>query len=194
LNYTGPFSPGASDVESVRFNFDSLPDHGRAGTFKVPDAHLLFSGDFLRSGSDLIISDHLHRVTVPNYFHGDKRPLLVSPEGASLDAKVIDALTGYAHYAQAAGANAAGKVVGHVAKMTGSASAVRNGVTIELNNGDAVYQTDVVQTGSNSTLGLVLVDGTTFNLTANARLMLNDLTYDPTSTSNTCAYRKPHPS
>ncbi len=136
----------------------------------------------------LIISDHLHRVIVPDYFHGDKRPLLVSPEGASLDAKVIDALTGYAHYAQAGGANAAGKVVGHVAKMTGSASIVRNGVTIVLNNGDAVYQTDLVQTGSNSTLGLVLVDGTTFNLTANARLMLNDLTYDPTSTSNTSLF------
>ncbi len=154
MNYTGRFSPGASDVESVRFDFGSLPDHGHSGTFKVPDAHLLFSGDYLRSGSDLIISDHLHRVVVPDYFNGDKRPLLVSPDGAPLDANVIDA--------QAAGASAAGKVVGHVVKMTGSASIVRNGVTIVLNNGDAVYQTDVVQTGSNSTLGLVLVDGTTF--------------------------------
>ena len=188
MNYTGRFSPGESDVESVRFDFDSLPDHGHAGTFKVPDAHLLFSGDYHRSGSDLIISDQLHRVVVPDYFHGDKRPLLVSPDGAPLDANVIDALTGYTHYAQASGASAAGKVVGHVAKMTGSASIVRNGVTIVLNNGDAVYQTDVVQTGSNSTLGLVLVDGTTFNLTANARLMLNDLTYDPTSTSNTALF------
>ena len=188
MNYTARFSPGASDAESVRFDFESLPDHGHAATFKVPDAHLLFSGDYQRSGSDLIISDHLHRVIVPDYFHGDKRPLLVSPEGAPLDASVIDALTGYAHYAQAGGANAAGKVVGHVAKMTGSASIVRNGVTIALNNGDAVYQTDLVQTGSNSTLGLVLVDGTTFNLTANARLMLNDLTYDPTSTSNTSLF------
>ena len=188
MNYTGRFSPGASDVESGRFDFDSLPDHDHAATFKVPDAHLLFSGDYQRSGSDLVISDHLHRVIVPDYFHGDKRPLLVSPEGAPLDAKVIDALTGYTQYAQAAGTNAAGKVVGHVAKMTGSASIVRNGVTIALNNGDAVYQTDLVQTGSNSTLGLVLVDGTTFNLTANARLMLNDLTYDPTSTSNTSLF------
>ena len=188
MNYTARFSPGASDAESVHFKFDSLPDHGHAATFKVPDAHLLFSGDYLRSGSDLVISDHLHRVIVPDYFHGDKRPLLVSPEGAPLDARVVDALTGYTHYAQAGGAAAAGKVVGHVAKMTGSASIVRNGVTIALNNGDAVYQTDLVQTGSNSTLGLVLVDGTTFNLTANARLMLNDLTYDPTSTSNTSLY------
>ena len=188
LNHSGRFSLDASAAESIRFDFDSLPDHDHGATFKVPDAHLLFSGDYLRSGSDLIISDHLHRVIVPDYFHGDKRPLLVSPEGAPLDAKIIDALTGYAHYAQAGGANAAGKVVGHVAKMTGSASIVRNGVTIALNNGDAVYQTDLVQTGSSSTLGLVLVDGTTFNLSANARLMLNDLTYDPTSTSNTSLF------
>jgi hypothetical protein len=72
--------------------------------------------------------------------------------------------------------------------MTGSASIVRNGVTIILNKGDAVYQSDVAQTGSGSTLGLVLIDGTTFNMTANARLMLNDLTYDANSTSNSSLF------
>ena len=82
----------------------------------------------------------------------------------------------------------AAKVVGHVAKLTGSASIVRNGVTVDLQNGDAVYQSDVVQTGSGSTLGLVLNDGTTFNLSANARLMLNDLTYDASSTSNSSLF------
>jgi VCBS repeat-containing protein len=154
----------------------------------IPDARLLFSGDYERSGTDLIVSDPLHRVVVPGYFHGDKRPMLVSPEGAQLDPKVIEALTGHVQYAQAPGAVAGAKVVGHVVKMTGSASIVRNGVTIDLNNGDNVYQNDVVQTGSGSTLGLVMIDGTTFNLTANARLMMNDLTYDATSTSNTSLF------
>ena len=68
--------------------------------------------------------------------------------------------------------------------MTGSASIVRNGVTIDVQVGDAVYQSDVVQTGSGSTLGLVLIDGTAFNLSANARMMLNDLTFEAGSTSN----------
>src|SRR4051812_37609071 len=72
--------------------------------------------------------------------------------------------------------------------MTGRASLGRNGVTIDVNNGDVVYQSDVVQTGSGSTLGLVLIDGTTFNLTAGARLMLNDLTYDANSTSNSALF------
>jgi hypothetical protein len=102
----------------------------------------LFSGDYQRSGADLIVSDRDHRVVVPNYY-GEKRPTLVSPEGASLDPNVVKALTGHVAYAQAAGTAPAAKVVGHVVKMTGSASIVRNGVTIDLNNGDAVYQNDV---------------------------------------------------
>jgi hypothetical protein len=68
--------------------------------------------------------------------------------------------------------------------MTGSASIVRNGVAIAVNTSDTLYQSDVVQTGSSSTLGLVLEDGTAFNLSANARFMLNELNYDPTSSSN----------
>ena len=189
MNYAGKFGSIVSDPHSSgHFDFSPIPQHGHAGTVTIPDAHLLFSGDYARSGVDLIVSDHDHRVVVPDYFHGEKRPMLVSPEGAPLDPKVIEALTGHVEYAQAAGAAAAAKVIGHVIKMTGSASIVRNGVTIELNTGDNVYQSDVVQTGSGSTLGLVLNDGTTFNMTANARLMLNDLTFDASSTSNTALF------
>jgi VCBS repeat-containing protein len=185
LNFAGKPGSHADFGSSVHSGIES-PSKG-ADTFTVPDAHLLFSGDFQRSGGDLVVSDQLHRVVVPNYFHGDKRPALVSPEGAPLDPKIIDALTGHVQYAQA-GTAAAAKLVGHVVKMTGSASIVRNGVTIDVNSGDNVYQNDVVQTGGGSTLGLVMIDGTTFNLTANARLMMNDLTYDATSTSNTSLF------
>ena len=164
-----------------------LAEHASTGSFRIPDAHLLFSGDFQKSGNDLIISDQLHRVVVPDYFHHDKRPLLVSPEGASLDSRVVDALAGHVEYAQA-GPAAAAKVIGHVVKMTGSASIVRNGVAIVVNIGDNLSQNDLVQTGSNSTLGLVLDDGTAFNLSANARFMLNELNYDPTSNSNSSLF------
>ena len=186
MNFAGKSGLHGNFGSGTQSHIDSLSKN--ADTVTIADAHLLFSGDFARSGTDLIISDPLHRVVVPNYFNGDKRPALVSVEGAPLDPKVVDALTGHVQYAQAAGTAAAAKVVGHVVKMTGSASIVRNGVTIDVNNGDVVYQNDVVQTGSGSTLGLVMIDGTTFNLTANARLMMNDLTYDATSTSNTSLF------
>src|SRR5712692_7462651 len=121
---------------NAHFEFESLSHRGHADTVTVPDAHLLFSGDYQRSGTDLIVSNRDHRVVVPDYFHGEKRPTLVSTEGASLDPKVIQALTGHVAYAQAAGTAPAAKVVGHVVKMTGSASIVRNGVTIDVNNDD----------------------------------------------------------
>ena len=191
MNYAGKFGSGTpDDFSSAGFKIDALGHQGGGDSVTIPDAHLLFSGDYSRSGADLIVSDQLHRVVVPNYFQGDKRPTLLSPDGAPLDASVIEAMTGHVQYAQAAStaAAAAAKVVGHVVKMTGSASVVRNGVTITLNNGDTVLQNDVVQTGSGSSVGLVMIDGTTFNLSAGARLMLNDLTYDAGSTSNSSLF------
>src|SRR6267378_1275786 len=184
MNFPGKFEQDSSLSHfSMHADLGSFSLDGHANTVTIPNGHLLFSGDYERSGLDLIVSDHDHRVVIHDYFRGEKRATLVSPEGAPLDPKVIEALTGHDAYAQAAGTAPAAKVVGHVVKMTGSASIVRNGVTIDANNGDTVYQSDVVQTGSGSTLGLVLIDGTTFNLTANARLMLNDLTYDATSSN-----------
>ena len=186
MNFPGKFEQDSSLSHfSMHADLGSFALDGHANTVTIPNGHLLFSGDYERSGLDLIVSDQDHRVVIHDYFRGEQRPTLVSPEGAPLDPKVIEALTGHNAYAQAAGTAPAAKVVGHVVKTTGSASVVRNGVTIDVNNGDTVYQNDVVQTGSGSTLGLVLIDGTTFNLTANARMMLNDLTYDGTGTSNT---------
>ena len=103
MNYSGKYGSGALDsLSSAHIDVDSLSQRDHSAV-TVPDAHLLFSGDFRRSGSDLIISDDLHRVVVPNYFHGDKRPALVSPDGAPLDPKVIEVLTGHTAYAQAGG-------------------------------------------------------------------------------------------
>ncbi len=191
MNFAGKFGWGTPDnFSSAGFGIDAPGHQGGGDSVTIPDAHLLFSGDYSRSGADLIVSDQLHRVVVPNYFQGDKRPTLLSPDGAPLDPGFIEAMTGHVQYAQAAStaAAAAAKVVGHVVKSTGSASVVRNGVTVTLNNGDTVLQNDVVQTGSNSSLGLVMIDGTTFNLSAGARLMLNDLTYDAASTANSSLF------
>ena len=176
------FRHGAA--RSEHFEFHSTPHGAHFSEVEVPDAHLLFSGDYTRSGSDLIISDQFHRFVLPHYFASENRPVLVSPEGAAVDRTLVDALTGHLQYAQAGTVDPVAKVVGHVVKMTGSASIIRNGVAVIANTGDTLYQTDILQTGSNSTVGLVLDDGTAFNLSANARFMLNELDFDPAGTSN----------
>jgi hypothetical protein len=159
--------------------------HGPSDAVTIPDAHLLFSGDFKRAGTDLILSDDAHKFVVHDYFRGEHRPTLLSPDGARLTADVVEALTGHGDYAQAGPAQnaAAPAVVGRVAKIEGSVTIVRNGVAITVDIGDAVLKGDVLQTGA-GVLGVTFADGSTLSLTANSRLMVNDFVYAANGSAN----------
>ena len=69
-------------------------------------------------------------------------------------------------------------------KLVGTATAIRNGVSIILNNGDNVEKGDVVASGSDSTVGITFIDGTVFGLSSNARMVLNEMVYDPNGSNN----------
>ncbi len=49
---------------------------------------------------------------------------------------------------------------------------------------DPVYLGDVVQTGADGQIGISFTDNTAFNLSPNARMVLNEFVYDPKGTSN----------
>ena len=190
MNYSGKFDaklpfhgPGAPHHPHI--HVDSVSAHGApVGAIIVPDAQLLFNGDFKRSGVDLILSRDDRELVLQDYFKGEKRAALSSPDGAHLTGDIIDALTGYQQFAQAGGGASAGKAIGHLTKLIGSASAIRNGVSIILNNGDNVEKGDVVQSGSSSTVGITFIDGTVFGLSSNARMVLNEMVYDPNGSNN----------
>jgi VCBS repeat-containing protein len=149
----------------------------------VPDAHLLFNGEFKRVGSnDLkIVGEGGQSFFIADYFAAEKRANLMSPDGATLSAHVVEALAGPlapGQHAQAGGqAASAQPVIGRVDALSGSATVVRNGVTVALNVGDTVRKGDVVQTSGGSAVAIVFADGTTFSLNANARMVLNDFVY-----------------
>jgi hypothetical protein len=54
--------------------------------------------------------------------------------------------------------------------------------------GDLVYRGDIIQTGSDGSLGLTLSDGTAFNLSSNGRMVLNEFIYDPATTTNAALF------
>ncbi len=153
----------------------------------IPDAHLLFNGEFERAGADLILRDgHGKTVVVHDYFASDHLPQLLSPDGARLTPDVVAALAGPlapGQYAQAAPVPSGSDAVGRVAKVVGDATVVRNGVVVALHVGDAILKGDVLRTGSGS-LGVTFTDGSTLNLTPHARLVVNEFAYDAHSTSN----------
>ena len=50
--------------------------------------------------------------------------------------------------------------------------------------GDSVYLGDVVATGSDGRVGITFTDGTAFDLSPNARMVMNEFIYGPNSKSN----------
>jgi len=149
-----------SESFAAHENVASVSVEPDGASITIPDAHLLFTADFKRKGSDLVLTcDDGRKVLVPDYFRQEKQPDLVSPEGALLSASLVELLSGSAtpgQYAQAA-APAAQQPIGRVETISGSATVMRNGIAVDLNVGDLVFQGDVVQTRSDSTLGIGFV-------------------------------------
>jgi hypothetical protein len=73
---------------------------------------------------------------------------------------------------------AADEPIGNVATLTGSASVTRNNTATPLKLQDDIFENDILQTSANSTLGVTFNDATTFNLTANARITVDNYVYE----------------
>jgi hypothetical protein len=88
----------------------------------------------------------------------------------------------------------ASKPIGKVVVATGSVTIERASMPViqvgtggqagQAKVGDLVYQGDAVATGADGKVGINFTDGTSFNLSNNARMVLNEFVYDPNSTSN----------
>lgn len=89
--------------------------------------------------------------------------------------------------------------IGKVISVTGAATIEhKNAVLVQANlptNGigqakvdDPLYQADLIQTGANSTLGIVFTDGSSFNVSSNARMELNEFIYNPKGDSNSTLF------
>jgi hypothetical protein len=86
------------------------------------------------------------------------------------------------------------KPVGKVVAATGSVSIERaSAVVVQANVagqadqtkvGDLVYQGDVIKTGADGRIGINFADGSSFNLSGNARMALDEFVYDPNGKSN----------
>jgi hypothetical protein len=162
-----------------------------AASIVVPDAHLLFGAHFSRSGPDLVLTgaDGRHYI-IPGYFSSEHPPALAAPNGATLSADVIGLMAGSpapAEYAQTQPATPP-DLIGKVEKLVGNVTVIRNGVSVTLNMGDAVYKSDVIETGPDSKVGIGFPDGTALELLSNTRMALNEYSYDPNGHANSALF------
>ena len=154
----------------------------------VLESGFLFSADFVRVGDDLLLRGEDGReVLVRDYFAQDPPPPLETAEGARLLPETVDGLAipeAPLAYAQAGTVQLA-EPIGQVSTLSGSARVQRpDGTRANLSEGDPIFEGDVVSTGVGSELGILFVDDTVFSLSANARMVINELVYNPSSTAN----------
>jgi hypothetical protein len=100
--------------------------------------------------------------------------------------------------AQPAVQNTASSPIGKVIAATGSVTIEHvNAVIVQANLpsqagqtkvGDLVYQGDVVRTGADGKATINFADGTSFNLSNNANMELNEFVYDPNGKSNSTLF------
>src|SRR5690242_7491140 len=164
------------------------PDSSHPDFINIPDADLLSNATFERAGLDL----HLHghdgeHVVIPNYFANVNHAALVAPNGERVSFDEVALLAG--KYAAAQGGDTASdaphragpNAIGHVDKISGDVTVLRNGLQVTLHAGDAIYKNDLIQTGSGSSVAISLTDGTALNLVANTSMALNDYSFDGSS-------------
>ena len=90
--------------------------------------------------------------------------------------------------AAAADAQTVEEPIGNVAKLTGTATVIRNRNSIPLKLKDDIYLNDVLQTAADSSLGVTFNDATTFNLTANAKITVDSFVYEDGGKNNAALF------
>jgi FecR protein len=122
-----------------------------------------------------------------------------SPIEAGPSPVTVDATSGRIRLAQAQPAQAPAAApspaqpatdepIGNVATLTGSATVTRNNTATPLKPQDDIFLNDVLQTSADSTLGVTFNDATTFNLTANARITVDNYVYEDGGQQNAALF------
>ena len=91
--------------------------------------------------------------------------------------------------ASPAAATPAAASIGAVSILQGNASVTRNNATASLKLHDEIFKGDILKTGANTSLGVTFDDETTFNLTANASITVDDFVYQDGGSKNAAAFR-----
>ncbi len=90
--------------------------------------------------------------------------------------------------AQASSQQGAGDQIGQVATMQGSATVTRGGPAVALRINDFIFKNDTLETAVNSTLGVTFDDETTFSLSANTRISVNEFVYQEGGSGNAALF------
>jgi len=160
-----------------------LDTHGGSQVVVSGPPGFIIGAHYAREGWDLTLTDKDgHEVVIKDFFRLDHPPTLVSPEGAQIPPELAERLAGPlapGQYAQAA-PTPGGNPIGQVETLNGAATATHaDGTKLALAVGTPIFQGDILETGPGASLGVLFIDKTTFALQDDARMVVDQLIFDP---------------
>ena len=158
---------------------------GIDGTVELPAGLSLGDASFASDGGDLVMTwPDGTTVTVDDYFANPNPPQLVSGDGLQVSGDVVGRLAAPEAQVQAGTDSAPqeglGEPIGTVQKLTGEVTVTRaDGSQVTLAVGDSVYQGDLIISGADGAVGVVLIDDTSFSMAENGQMVLDEMVFDP---------------
>lgn len=155
-------------------------------TVTLPDASYISDAAMQRDGMDLVLDGPHGTITVEGYFAAESAPDLTADGGLVLTPKLVNSFVSSGdEYAQAATMNDASPV-GAVSEMSGEATITRTDGSVEtVSMGTPVFQGDVIETSGAGAVNITFIDETSFAVSNNARLAIDEYVFDPATEAGT---------
>lgn len=151
-------------------------------TLALPAGDFMSKGDILRDGQDLVLqSSDGHQIIVEGYFSALPAPALTTPGGSTLTPELVQsfARSESLQYAASESGNDA-SAIGIIKELSGDATITRaNGTPEKAALGMEVHQGDIVETGAQGAVNIVFLDESSFAISSNARMAIDEYVYDP---------------
>ncbi|NBX65861.1 MAG: hypothetical protein EBQ96_02580 [Proteobacteria bacterium] len=175
-------TPAVSDNRTVL-----SPD--ASGTIHIPEGMEVGSLNFTREGQNLVLTAPDGTVLViEGYFSAAEAPLILSEGGAMLSPQLVQSFLKTSGDVEVAASETASdkSPVGEVTEVNGEATVTRaDGTKEKITSGTDIYEGDIVETDAKGAVNIKFVDDSTFAVSENARLAIDDFSFNAADQSGT---------
>ena len=170
----------AYSVLTQEQDFDyHLTSHG-GSNIDLPEGFVVAIGGYNAAGPDLILSGTEGQTVLIEGFYSNP-PAGLNIGHGHIPFELAQTLAGPqtpGTYAQTA--PQAAEAIGQIETAEGTVTAIHaDGTSVTLQNGDPIFQGDVIRTGAASSVGVTFNDETTFSLDEKGEITLDEMVYDP---------------
>ena len=152
----------------------------------LPEGTQVADMAILRSGQDLVLRDGGQDIIIENYFLSDPQPDLLSDSGSRLSPDLITSFVTHDGAVTMASPITMSDVspVGEITELEGAGTITRtDGTTEQLSLGMPVFEGDVIETASDGATNITFIDESSFAISDNARMAIDEFVFDPSSES-----------